>query len=69
MVVDHPQLGVRVDLERCIRKGDGQGESPLARPQRPLVVAQNPATIGHLAGDLREPTLIAQALRQGFGLA
>jgi hypothetical protein len=33
------------------------------------MVAQNPETIGHFAGDVRQPALVAQALRQGFGLA
>jgi hypothetical protein len=59
VVVDQPQLGVRFDLERGIPKSAGQGERPLARPQRWLIVAQNPEPIGHLAGDVREPTLIA----------
>jgi hypothetical protein len=62
-------LGVGFDLERVIAKGGGQGEGPLARHQRPLIVAQNPQPIGHLTGDLRQPAPIAQALRQGFGLA
>src|SRR6266446_5693517 len=69
MVVDRPQLGVRFDLERCIPKGSRQGESPLARPQRRLIVAQTAETIGHLAGDLRKTALVNQALCKSFGLA
>jgi hypothetical protein len=37
MVVDQPELDVRFDLECVIAEGDGQGERPLARPQRPLI--------------------------------
>jgi hypothetical protein len=41
----------------------------LARHERPLKITQNPETISHLAQDVCQSTLIAQALRQGFGLA
>ena len=69
VVVDQPELDVRFDLERVIAEGDGQRERPLARPQRPLIVAQNPEPIGHLAGDVRQPALVTPVLRQGFGFA